>query len=117
MPEICCAKLNLLEPSNKHVNQGLLIARTLIDSSHDQMTISLLNASDKNIKLRESTTLGVAHPVKTFLTIQRSLDSIRSLNVMQSLTVIQSLSAIQSLSVVQNLRTAQSLEILTYWNF
>ena len=68
MPENCTAKLNLLEPSNKYVNQGLLIARTLIDSSHDQMTISLLNVSDKNIKLRESTTLGIAHPVENVST-------------------------------------------------
>ena len=63
MPENSNIQYSLLEPTNRYINQGLLIARTLIDTSDDQMTVSVLNISDKNVKLRESTTLGIAHPV------------------------------------------------------
>ena len=63
MPENSNIQYSLLEPTKRYVSQGLLIARTLIDTSDDQMTVSVLNVSDKNVKLRESTTLGIAHPV------------------------------------------------------
>ena len=63
MPENSKSQFNLVEPTNRYVDRGLLIARTLIDSSDDQMTISVLNVSKKNVKLKESTTLGIAHPV------------------------------------------------------
>ena len=38
-----CVPLNILEQSKSYVDRGLLIARTLIDTSHNQMTIALLN--------------------------------------------------------------------------
>ena len=57
------SQFNVVEPTNRYVNQGLLIARILIDSSNDQMTIAVLNVSDKNVKLKECTILGIAHHV------------------------------------------------------
>ena len=59
--------LNILEPAKCYIDKGLIIARTLIDTSQDQMTISLLNCSNKNVKLRQNTTLGIAHPVDQVL--------------------------------------------------
>ena len=63
MPNKSPSSFSVLEPSHQYVDQGLLIARTLLNPSQNQMTISVLNVSDKNIKLRESTSLGTAQPV------------------------------------------------------
>ena len=60
MPDKSPSSFSILEPSHKFVD---LIARTLLTSSQNQMTISVLNVSDKNIKLRESNILGTAQPV------------------------------------------------------
>ena len=63
MPNKSPSSFSVLEPSYQYVDQGLLIARTLLNPSQNQMTISVLYVSDKNIKLRESTSLGTAQPV------------------------------------------------------
>ena len=78
IPDNCHSQFNVLEPSNRYVNQGLLIARPLIASSQNQMSISVLNVSDKNIRLKESTTLGTAQPID-----QVSVYSEETLNVMK----------------------------------
>ena len=59
----CEARLNILEPTNRFLDQGLLIGRTLVDTSHNQMTVSVLNVSDKNIKLKQNVSLGTIHPI------------------------------------------------------
>ena len=63
MPDKSPSSFSVLEPSHKYVEQGLLVAKTLLNTSQNQMTISVLNVTDKNIKLRESTSLGTAQSV------------------------------------------------------
>ena len=55
--------VSLLQPTNRYIDQGLLIAKTLLDTSQDQMVISVLNVSDRNIKLKQNAALGIAQPV------------------------------------------------------
>ena len=37
----CAAHLNIVEPTNKYIDQGLLISKTLVDTSQTQMTVSV----------------------------------------------------------------------------
>ena len=60
----CCAHLNLVEPTHKHIQRGLLVGKTLVDTSQDQMTVSVVNASSKSVKLKENITLGTIHPIE-----------------------------------------------------
>ena len=39
----------------------------MLDTSQDQMVISVLNVSDRNIKLKQNTALGIAQPVEHVL--------------------------------------------------
>ena len=55
--------VSLLQATNRYIDQGLLIAKTLLDTSQDQMVISVLNVSDRNIKLKQNAALGRAQPV------------------------------------------------------
>ena len=57
LPDKSTSSFSVLEPSHQYVDQGLLIARPLLNSSQNHMTISVRNVSDKNVKLRESTSL------------------------------------------------------------
>ena len=58
----CLDQLNIVEPSNKQLHQGLLVAKTLVDTAQAQMVVSVLNVGSKSVKLRENTTLGTIHP-------------------------------------------------------
>ena len=60
----CEAHLNILEPTNRYIEQGLLIGRTLVDTTHNQMTVSVINTSDRNIKLKQNVSLGIIYPVE-----------------------------------------------------
>ena len=98
-----CVPLNILEPSKSYVDRGLLIARTLIDTSHYQMTIALLNFTNKNIKLRQNVTLGVAHSVNHIVEYKEGMSdgSVHSVDVQGGIasddgSINESLSAISS---------------------
>ena len=98
-----CVPLNILEPSKSYVDRGLLIARTLIDTSHNQMTIALLNFTNKNIKLRQNVTLGVAHSVNHIVEYKEGMSdgSVHSVDVQVGIasddgSINESLSAISS---------------------
>ena len=56
-------QLNIVEPSNKQLHQGLYVAKTLVDTSQAQMVVSVLNVGSKSVKLRENT-LGTIHPIE-----------------------------------------------------
>ena len=61
MPDSCLTQSSAREPSNRYFNRGLPTTRTLLDSTQNQMKMSVLNSSDAYIKLRES--LEAAQPV------------------------------------------------------
>ena len=63
MPDSCLKQFSTREPSNRYVNRGLPTTTTLLGSTHNQMTMSVLNESNANIKRRESPNLGTAQPV------------------------------------------------------
>ena len=63
MPDSCLTQSSARGPSNSYVYRGLPTTRTLLESTHNQMTTSVLNASHTNIKSRESPNLGTAQPV------------------------------------------------------
>ena len=63
MPDSCLAQFSTREPSNSYVNRGLPTTRTLLESTHNQMTMSVLNESNANIKRRESPSLEAAQHV------------------------------------------------------
>ena len=60
----CASPLNLVEPTNKYIHQGLLIGKTLVDTSHHTMTVSVLNLSNKSVKMKQNATLGTIHPIQ-----------------------------------------------------
>ena len=60
----CAAHLNIVESTNHFIEQGLLIGKTLLDTTQTQMTISVLNVSKKSIKLRQDGTLGTNQPIR-----------------------------------------------------
>ena len=60
----CAAHLNIVEPTNKYIDQGLLISKTLVDTSQTQMTVSVLNVSNKSVTLKPNLTLGIIHPIE-----------------------------------------------------
>ena len=62
----CAAHLNIVEPTNKYIDQGLLISKTLVDTSQTQMTVSVLNVSNKSVALKPNLTLGIIHPIEKF---------------------------------------------------
>ena len=59
--------VSLLQPTNRYIDQGLLVARTLLDTLQDQMVNCVLNISDRNVKLKQNTALGIARPVRHVL--------------------------------------------------
>ena len=63
MPDSCLTQSSAREPSNRYFNRGLLTTRTLLDSTQNQMKMSLLNYSDTNIKRREGPSLEAAQHV------------------------------------------------------
>ena len=63
MPDSCLTQFSTREPSNKCVNRGLPTTTTLLESTHNQMTMSVLNESNANIKRRESPGLEAAQHV------------------------------------------------------
>ena len=63
MPDSCLTQSSAREPSNRYFNRGLPTTRTLLDSTQNQMKMSLLNYSDTNIKRRESPSLEAAQHV------------------------------------------------------
>ena len=60
----CPAQLNIVEPTNKQIYQGLFVAKTLVDTSQNQMVVSVLNVGSKVVKLKENTTLGLIQPIE-----------------------------------------------------
>ena len=61
----CCGHLNLVEQTHKNIQRGLLlVGKTLVDTSQDQMTVSVVNASSKSVKIKENITLGTIHPIE-----------------------------------------------------
>ena len=63
MPDSCLTQFSTRGPSNRCVNRGLPTTTTLLESTHNQMTMSVLNESNANIKRRESPNLGTAQHV------------------------------------------------------
>ena len=63
MSQTSCSTLNIMEPTKCYIDKGLLIARTLVDTSQPKMVISLLNCSNKSVKMRQNVTLGMVHPI------------------------------------------------------
>ena len=63
VPDSCLSQFSAREPSNRYVNRGLPTTRTLLDSTQNQMKMSVLNSSDTNIKRRESPSLEAAQHV------------------------------------------------------
>ena len=63
MPDSCLTQFSTREPSNRYVNRGLPTTTTLLESTHNQMTMSVLNESNTNIKRRESPSLEAAQHV------------------------------------------------------
>ena len=63
MPDSCLTQSSAREPSNRCVNRGLPTSTTLLESTHNQMTISVLNSNYTNIKRRESPSLEAAQHV------------------------------------------------------
>ena len=63
-PNICSTHLNIVEPTNKHIQRGLFVGKTLVDTSQSQMTISVLNVSTKSVRLKENTSLGTIQPIE-----------------------------------------------------
>ena len=53
-----------MEPTHKHIQRDLLVGKTLVDTYQDQMTVSVVNASSKSVKLKENITLGTIHPIE-----------------------------------------------------
>ena len=53
-----------METTNKYIDQGLLISKTLVDTSQTQMTVSVLNVSNKSVTLKPNLTLGIIHPIE-----------------------------------------------------
>ena len=60
----CPSQLNIVEPTNKQIHQGLFVAKTLVDTSQNQMVVSVLNVGSKGVKLKENTTLGLIQPIE-----------------------------------------------------
>ena len=63
MPDSCLTQSSAREPSNRYVNRGLPTTTTLLESNHNQMTMSVLNESNTNIKRREGPSLEAAQHV------------------------------------------------------
>ena len=63
MPDSCLTQFSTRGPSNRYVSRGLPTTTTLLESTHNQMTMSVLNESNKNIKRRESPSLEAAQHV------------------------------------------------------
>ena len=63
MPDSCLIQFSTRGPSNRCVNRGLPTTTTLLESTHNQMTMSVLNESNANIKRRESPSLETAQHV------------------------------------------------------
>ena len=76
MPDSCLTQFSTREPSNK----GLPTTRTLLESTQNQMTISVLNASDTNIKRRESPSLEAAQHVDQVSSFSEENECIQKLD-------------------------------------
>ena len=65
MSDSCLTQFSAREPSNSYVYRVLPPTTTLLESTHNQMTMSVLNESNANIKRRESPNPGLeaAQPV------------------------------------------------------
>ena len=63
MPDSCLIQFSTRGPSNRCVNRGLPTTTLLLEYTHNQMTTSVLNESNANIKRRESPSLEAAQPV------------------------------------------------------
>ena len=70
----CVAHLNILQPTNRYIEQGLLIGKTLVDTSQNQMTVSVLNFSHKSVKLKQNASLGSIEPIEE-ISICNDLDT------------------------------------------